>query len=438
MREADSSTIQDRFGGMGRMKISIVGIGYIGLPTAVMFASGGHQVVGMDLNRKAVDALNQGKIIIEEPHLDEAVAEAVKSGNLRASMTVEPADVYIICVPTPILPDHSADMRAVRSAAESLLPVLKKGDTVILESTSPPGTTRDLIVPILAGSGLDPLTDLQVAYCPERVLPGRILIEMKENNRIVGGLTETAAAAVRDLYRSFVAGDIFLTDATTAEMTKLMENTYRDVNIALANELAKICEQTGVNAWDVIAMANRHPRVHLHQPGPGVGGHCIAVDPWFIVEKQPELARMIALARRTNDGMPQYVRDQVRALLPEPGGRVCVLGVTYKPDVDDMRESPIIELISELRQLPGVEVVVSDPHVDFEGSNLRSIEEAATGADLMLLAVNHKEFRAPDFFRLAGRMRNAVVLDTRNFWSGEQLENKGFAYHLLGMGRKPS
>ena len=420
------------------MKISIVGIGYIGLPTAVMFASGGHQVVGMDLNGKAVDALNKGRVIIEEPHLAEAVAEAVRGGNLSASMEVEPADAYIICVPTPILPDRRADMQAVRSAAESLLPLLKKGDTVILESTSPPGTTRDLIGPILARSGLDPLRDLQVAYCPERVLPGRILIEMKENNRIVGGLTASAAVVVRELYRSFVAGDIFLTDATTAEMTKLMENTYRDVNIALANELAKICERMDVNAWDVIAMANRHPRVHLHQPGPGVGGHCIAVDPWFIVEKQPELAQIIALARRTNDGMPEHVRERVRALLPEAGGRVCVLGVTYKPDVDDMRESPVIELIRELRLLPGVDVVVTDPHVDFEGSCRIGIEEAAAGADLLLLAVNHKEFKAPDFVRLAACMRHAVVLDTRNFWSGADLEAKGFAYHLLGMGRNHS
>jgi UDP-N-acetyl-D-mannosaminuronic acid dehydrogenase len=275
-----------------------------------------------------------------------------------------------------------------------------------------------------------------VAYCPERVLPGRILIEMKENNRIVGGLTKSSAAYVRDLYGSFVTGEIFLTDATTAEMTKLMENTYRDVNIALANELAKICERMGINAWDVISMANRHPRVHLHQPGPGVGGHCIAVDPWFIVEKQPELAGIIALARLTNDGMPEHVCEKVRGLLPEAGGKVCVLGVTYKPDVDDMRESPIVELIRDLRRMPGVEVTVSDPHVDFEGSNRRSIEEAATGADLIVLAVNHSEFKSPDFGRLSACMRHAVVLDTRNFWKSESLEAKGFSYHLLGMGRK--
>ncbi len=417
------------------MKISIVGIGYIGLPTAVMFARNGHQVVGMDLNQKAVEALNQGRIIIEEPHLDEAVAEAVKSGNLRASGRVEPADVYIVCVPTPILPDRSADMRAVKAATESLIPLLKKGDMVILESTSPPGTTRDLMAPILTGSGLDPKTDLMVAYCPERVLPGRILIEMRENNRVVGGLTEAAATAVRDLYKCFVAGDIYLTDATTAEMTKLMENTYRDVNIALANELAKICEKMGINAWDVIGMANRHPRVHLHQPGPGVGGHCIAVDPWFIVEKQPDLAQIIALSRRTNDGMPSFVRDKVRVLLPESGGRVCVCGVTYKPDVDDMRESPAIELVHELRALPGVEVVVSDPHVDFEGSNQRTLVESAAGADLLLLAVNHKEFGAPDFARLAAVMKTPVILDTRNFWSSLMTDDKGFSYHLLGSGR---
>ncbi len=418
------------------MKISIVGIGYIGLPTAVMFANSGYLVTGIDLNEKVVSALNKGEIVIEEPGLEEAVARVVASGHLKASHQVEPADVYLLCVPTPIRPDKGADMHAVRSAAESIVPLLKRGDTVILESTSPPGTTRDLLAPVLKRSGLDPFRDLHVAYCPERVLPGQILKELRENNRIVGGLTPGAAEAVRDLYQSFVEGEIYLTDATTAEMTKLMENTYRDVNIALANELAKLCEKLQINAWDVIGMANKHPRVNLHQPGPGVGGHCIAVDPWFVVEKAPETARMIALARDINDGMPEHVCELVKTLLPPEGGRICFLGVTYKPDVDDMRESPAVDLVHVLRTLPGVEVVVVDPHVDFEGSASPDVLVAAQGADLLLLAVHHQEFKSLPFIEISGVMEHPVVLDTRNFWSDLTLGEKGFSYHLLGSGRQ--
>lgn len=416
------------------MKICVVGIGYIGLPTAVMFAKSGHDVLGVDLNRMAVNALNEGRIIIEEPYLDEVVKEAVASGRLKADVKPSISDAYILCVPTPIMSDRTADMRAVCSAAKSIVPLLKKGDIVILESTSPPGTTRDLLCPILAESGLDPINDLAVAYCPERVLPGQILKELRENSRVVGGMNASASERVKTLYQAFVEGEIVLSDATTAEMTKLMENTYRDVNIALANELAMVCEEMSINAWDVIRMANRHPRVNLHQPGPGVGGHCIAVDPWFIVEKHPETARIIRMARETNDGMPHHVLGRIKQMLPN-GGHVLVLGVTYKPDVDDMRESPVIELVHLIRAEAGFTVEACDPHVDFEGSNKKDLQAAAASSDLMLLAVNHREFAKPDFEQLFKVVKQPLILDTRNFWQDGAAEKAGFTRSVLGKGR---
>ena len=350
------------------MDICIIGLGYIGLPTAAMFATHGHRVLGVDVNQKVIDALNKGKIIIEEPNLEETVNVAVKEGTLRAAMEPEESDAFIICVPTPIKSDKTADLTYVESGIRRIIPFLKKGNIVILESTSPPGTTRDFMGSILKEAGFIPGQDVHLAYCPERVLPGRILIELKENSRVVGGINEESADIVKDLYKSFVKGEIYISEATTAEMCKLMENTYRDVNIALANELAMLCEKMKVNAWDVIKYANKHPRVNLHMPGPGVGGHCIAVDPWFIIEKQPETAKMMNLARNTNDNMPQYVLERIKGLTKNIQGikKVCILGVTYKPNVDDMRESPIIELIHLLKEQGNFDPVVVDKHVDLE------------------------------------------------------------------------
>ena len=266
---------------MIKKKICIIGLGYIGLPTAAMFATHGHKIIGVDINKNIVDSLNHGRITIEEPYLDILVQAAVTSENLVARTQPEEADVFIISVPTPINKDKTADLSAVKAAAESIVPFLREGNIVVLESTSPPRTVQDILLPILKKSGLDIGTQILVAHSPERVLPGKILIELVENNRIVGGINQTSCEAVRDLYRTFVKADIFLTDATTAEMCKLMENTFRDVNIALANELAILCEGLGINAWEVIKLSNKHPRVNIHQPGPGVGGHCLAVDPWF-------------------------------------------------------------------------------------------------------------------------------------------------------------
>lgn len=422
------------------MKICIIGLGYIGLPTAAMFATHGHSVLGVDVNKKVVDALNKGKVIIEEPNLEETVNAAVKSGTLRASVEPEESEAFIICVPTPIKSDKTADLTYVESGIRTIIPFLKKGNIIILESTSPPGTTRDFIGQILKESGFIPGEDVYLAYCPERVLPGRILIELKENSRVVGGINEESGRIVKELYESFVKGEIYVSEATTAEMCKLMENTYRDVNIALANELAMLCEKMKVNAWDVIKYANKHPRVNLHMPGPGVGGHCIAVDPWFIVEKQPERAKIISLARNTNDGMPHYVLQRIKDLTKNVGGKVkvCILGVTYKPNVDDMRESPIIELIHLLKEQGNFEPVVVDNHVDIDGSKGRDLYTAAQDAHLLVLAVNHNEFKELDFARLSNVMKCPVTLDTRNFWDADTIEKAGMEYHLLGWGRNNS
>lgn len=422
------------------MDICIIGLGYIGLPTAAMFATHGHRVLGVDVNQKVIDALNKGKIIIEEPNLEETVNVAVKEGTLRAAMEPEESDAFIICVPTPIKSDKTADLTYVESGIRRIIPFLKKGNIVILESTSPPGTTRDFMGSILKEAGFIPGQDVHLAYCPERVLPGRILIELKENSRVVGGINEESADIVKDLYKSFVKGEIYISEATTAEMCKLMENTYRDVNIALANELAMLCEKMKVNAWDVIKYANKHPRVNLHMPGPGVGGHCIAVDPWFIIEKQPETAKMMNLARNTNDNMPQYVLERIKGLTKNIQGikKVCILGVTYKPNVDDMRESPIIELIHLLKEQGDFEPVVVDKHVDLDGSKERNLYEAAKDSHLMVLAVNHNEFKELDFERLKDTMKCPVVLDTRNFWDADTIEKAGMEYHLLGWGRNNS
>ena len=418
------------------MKICIIGLAYIGLPTAAMFATNGQKLHGVDIHKEVVEALNKGEIIIEEPYLEDLVKEAVNNGNLFASDKPEKADAFIICVPTPILPDKRADLSLVENAVRTILPYLEKGNIIILESTSPPGTTRDLLCPVIEEAGFKPGEDIYVAYCPERVLPGRILKELRENSRVVGGINEKSAQVVKELYESFVEGEIYIADATTAEMCKLMENTYRDVNIALANELAMLCEKLNVNAWDVIKYANKHPRVNIHMPGPGVGGHCIAIDPWFIVEKCPELARIITLSRNTNGGMPRYVFNRINELTANIEGKrkISILGITYKPNVDDMRESPILELVGLLKENQ-FDCVVVDNHVDYEGSESRDVYEAAKDADLVVLAVNHDEFKDLDFSRIKSVMNTPQVLDTRNFWDPETVENSGLSYHLLGWGR---
>ncbi len=415
-----------------KSKICIIGLGYIGLPTAAMFATHGHSIIGVDVNCKLVEELNQGRIIIEEPYLDIMVQAAVTSGNLVAYTEPSSADVFIIAVPTPITKDKKADMSYVITATESIIPYLKKGNTVILESTSPVGTVNDLMIPILEKSGLKIGEELFVAHSPERVLPGRILIELVENNRIVGGINTKSAELVRDLYKTFVKGEIYLTDASTAEMCKLMENTYRDVNIALANELSKICENEGINVWEVIRLCNKHPRVNIHQPGPGVGGHCLAVDPWFIVERNKELARIIEHSRITNDSMPHHVFNRIELVL---GGlqkkTITILGVTYKPDIDDMRESPIIELI-ELLKHAGYGIKVFDPFVEETEFKADNILDACADSDMLVLAVNHSQFKDMDFKGIYHAMHSKNIFDCRNYLPKDKLKAIGFNYYLLG------
>ncbi len=416
--------------------ICVIGIGYVGLPTAAMFASKGHRVVGYDLNEKAVNALNKGEIIIEEPGLGDLVKDVVKKGFLTAQTTCpDDCDVYIIAVPTPINPDKTADMRFVESATRAVVPCVRKGCIVILESTSPPRTVEDLMLPILKESGLEIGEELLVAHSPERILPGRVIEELRTNSRIVGGINEKSSVAVKEVYESIVEGEILLTTSTTAEMCKLMENTFRDVNIALANELAKMSEELGVNAWDVIRMANYHPRVNILSPGPGVGGHCIALDPWFLVEKSKN-AKLIHQSRLNNDSMPEFVKDKIEKIIGGLNGKsVAIYGVTYKPNIDDVRESPIMHLMDMLKGA-GVNVSVCDPHAGEKVAGNKGIYDASEGCDILVLGVNHNEFKDVDFAKLTAKMNAKNILDTRNFWKKTDVEAAGAKYYLLGDGTR--
>ena len=349
------------------MKICIVGQGYIGLPTAALFAKKGCEVLGVDVNEKIVEKLNQGIAHIEEPGISDAIKNAVEEGHYRASLKPEEADTFIITVPTPyVKEDLSCDLSYVISACTSILPVLKKGNVVIIESTIAPMSTDEIIKPIFEKEGFVIGEDLFLAHCPERVLPGQIMNELVNNNRIVGGITEECSRKAADVYRTFVKGEIIETEAKTAELSKCMENTFRDVNIALANELAKIGAEIGVNALDVIEMANKHPRVNIHSPGPGVGGHCLAIDPYFIYAKAPETAKIIKLARDTNNSMPGFVIEntgKILSNLDKEAEKISVLGVAYKGNTDDARESPAFEIINGLKAA-GYEIAIHDPHFD--------------------------------------------------------------------------
>ncbi len=414
------------------MKICVIGLGYIGLPTAAMFARSGMDVLGVDRNNIITEALNEGRIVIEENGLAELIRSVVSEGRLRAAVQPEEASAFIIAVPTPIRENKTADMTFVESATRSLVPYLRPENIVILESTSPVGTVDELMKPILEESGLKAGVDFYLGHSPERVIPGSILQELVCNDRIAGGVNEASARKIAELYRTFVRGEIYETDARTAELCKLSENTYRDVNIAFANELAKICEDLGIDAWNLIRLCNRHPRVNIHQPGPGVGGHCIAVDPWFIVEKNPEEARIIRLARETNDSMPAYVAGKIDQILKDcKDPAVGVLGITYKPDVDDVRESPVLTLMELLRQR-GLDVTYFDPHVKDRPGSTADAVEAAKGKDLLIVGVNHQAFKELDYEALARVMRKANLLDTRNCTDAEAAARAGFTTYYLG------
>lgn len=430
-------------------KICILGLGYIGLPTASMFAAHGVKVVGVDINPSIIETLKAGRIHIHEPGLGEAVEQAVKSGNLSVATQPELADAFIIAVPTPFY-EHEmgqyngqsykkADMRAVTSATEAILPYLRRGNLVVLESTSPPRTTIDLIVPILEKSGLKAGVDFFVAYSPERVLPGQILRELIENARVIGGITPESALAGYDLYATFVKGHIHKTDATTAEMVKLMENTYRDVNIAIANEFSRLAERFGVDVWEAIKLSSLHPRVKILSPGPGVGGHCISVDPWFFVETAPDLSKLILHARQVNDSQPEFVVELVKKALGSLSGKkIAALGLAYKPDVDDLRESPAVEVI-HLLQKEGATVKAFEPfkpEAALPGVDAAlTLELALKDADAILLLVNHTEFRqlSPEALKTLTAAR--VLIDTVNGWDGRDWAAAGFKLARLGVGK---
>lgn len=414
--------------------ICVVGLGYIGLPTAVMFANHGVKVHGVDLNPAAVKSIQEKKLHIEEDGLQERLNKAVDEGFLTASTTPQEADVFIVAVPSPINPDNTANLEYVRQATASIVPYIKEGNLVILESTVPPKTVEHIMLPELVKSGLEIGTQIYVAHSPERVIPGRIFEELVKNDRIVGGINEKSAELTKELYETFVEGTIHLTDATTAELVKVMENTYRDVNIAFANELAKMADKLDVNIWEAIQFANYHPRVNVHFPGPGVGGHCIAVDPWFLVEIGGGQAEIIHLARNTNDSMPSYTAQKTQTILNQnkiAGATVGVLGLAFKGNVDDMRESPSTIVIDELQKL-GLNVISFDPHIkeNKHATQTQNFDEVVAAADILLCLTDHKEFKALDPQAFASRSK--IVFDTKNCLDRTSWEQAGYQFHLLG------
>ena len=391
--------------------ICVVGLGYIGLPTASLLGTKGFKVHGVDASPQIVDTINQGRIHIVEPDLDILVKSAVQSGNLSAGLEPKQADVFIIAVPTPFKGNHEPDLSYVEAATRNISPFVKPGNLVILESTSPVGTTDGVVARILREAGHDVEREVRVAHCPERVLPGRILVELVENDRIVGGINDPSTLAAADFYKSFVRGEVLQTDSRTAEMAKLTENSFRDVNIAFANELSLICDKEGINVWNLISLANRHPRVNILQPGPGVGGHCIAVDPWFIVARNPDLARLIRSARVVNDSKPEWVIAKVKAAADKLKKPVIgCLGLAFKADVDDLRESPSLDIVHKLKQERIGELLVAEPnlvkHPDFD---LLPYEEVVAKSDIILLLVDHKPFRKLK----AADLKEKILIDTR-------------------------
>jgi UDP-N-acetyl-D-mannosaminuronic acid dehydrogenase len=402
--------------GVSGTRVCVMGLGYIGLPTASILANKGYQVWGVDVRPDVVDTINRGQIHIEEPDLDILVRSAVNSGQLKAGVEPRKADVFIICVPTPINADHSPDLSYVETAAKAIRPFVERGNLVILESTSPPFTTEKTVLPLGIPEGFVPGSDVFVAHCPERVLPGRILLEAVQNDRVVGGVTPACAQRAKAFYETFVNGQVLATSATAAEITKLVENSYRDVNIAFANELSILCDNFDLDVWEIISLANRHPRVNILSPGPGVGGHCISVDPWFLVHAAPERTRLIRTAREVNDSKPHVVVEQIARLAKQfASPRIGCLGLTYKADVDDLRESPSLEIVRELRERKVGEILACDPYVSSKRFNefpLHPLTEVVSKSQILVLLTDHRQFR--DISHRV--LQEKVVVDTRGVW----------------------
>lgn len=416
---------------MSQTHVAFVGLGYIGLPTAVVLANSGVKVTGVDVNEANVERINRGEVTIVEPGLQEELTEALESGNFKATTSQVHADVYIVAVPTPFTDTYDVDMKYIYSAAEAIAPQLVGNELVILESTSPPKTTEKMAArilelrPDLAADGDENSENKPIIYfahCPERILPGRAMEELRTNDRIIGGRTPEATKRATDIYASFCKGELLPTNDVTAEMAKLTENSFRDVNIAFANELSLIADKLAINVWELIELANHHPRVNILQPGPGVGGHCIAVDPWFIVAADPENSKLIHTARQVNDGKPAWVIDKVKQALNKSGAsKVAVLGLAFKADIDDLRESPALNIAVELADaLPDTTFYAVEPNISelpkrlkgFDNVTLQEFEHALTDAEVVLLLVDHKEFRAitPE------SLRDMEVVDTKGLW----------------------
>lgn len=424
---------------MNDFSISVIGLGYIGLPTAAILASRGQKVLGVDVNKFAIDTINAGKIHIVEPGLEKIVSDAVATGLLRASSLTETSDVFVIAVPTPFYPEEGTggipnpDLSYIKAASEGIATVLKKGDLVILESTSPVGTTEQLVAwmaerrtditfPHTHGEN----SDIRIAYCPERVIPGQVIRELVENDRIIGGMSDACSKAASDFYKIFVKGKCAVTTTRTAEMAKLTENASRDVSIAFANELSVICDKLDISVWELIELANLHPRVNILQPGPGVGGHCIAVDPWFIVSQNPSDSRMIHQARLVNDSKPSWVVGKVTSAIDtilEQGFKkdhesvsIAFFGLAFKPDVDDLRGSPAIQIVETILQMEKYEVLAVEPNISelpdtLLGAQLVTVSKALLSADVVVLLVDHTEFKH------VKPRENVAIVDTRGVWS---------------------
>jgi UDP-N-acetyl-D-mannosaminuronic acid dehydrogenase len=421
-------------------EVCVLGLGYVGLPTAALLANAGFQVLGVDLDKDIVERLNGGKTRLEEVGLAALVESACQSGNLEASTEVEPSDTFIICVPTPITHNKGVNLSAVKSATRAILPVLKRGNLVILESTSPIGTTRNVVGRILTESNLEPGCDFDLCYCPERVLPGDTVNELIRNDRIIGGYTLESAKAAEAIYERFSHGKIVLSDDRTAEMCKLMENTYRDVNIALANVFSRVAESCGVNIWDAIAHANLHPRVKILQPGPGVGGHCIPVDPWFLIEAYPEHTGLLRWAREVNDGQAASLLNRMWATGQlRVGDKLAILGAAYKAGIDDARESPA-GLFARAAEARGLEVSVHDPlvkagqHHDLIVTN--NLREVLNGAAAAVLVTEHKLYRSLSSQLFAEYMSGRLIADARNWLNHVSLRRAGFTIVRLGVAEK--